>query len=553
MRYLRGVMPYLSPQTSARRRWPERRAVLVAVLLLLSLVPIGVLGWQLKETAGSQRETAEGVLQDYAKLAASEFKLRTLTSFQYRVLYPAHSKLRNHLASGGRLPRREDLSPERNPDNAAAYAVVRSFFRYNFGLDRLSVVEYGYDEAEKSGLKRSIRGGLDQETDDSELRVRIEKHGKRYQMIFYGLEQDDEGRPRSAFGCHAHWSGFVDMLREAFEREPLLPGPLALRLEGSDVSIRVRGPDGDIIYGSARGLGNAVCAEEAFGAELAGLSIEAAIDAKAAEALVIGGLPQSRYWGSVALFLASLGLATAAYVLLRREIELSRTRTEFVANVSHELRTPITQIRLFAETLLLGRVRSKREARRSLEIIDQEARRLTHRVENVLQLSRSERRSFALEPEELDLDPLIQETLEGFRPLAKAQSVDLLYEEQGETLAEIDPEAFRQILTNLLDNAVKYGPNGQTVKIGLLPDQDRICIQVDDEGPGIPRADATRIFSKYYRGQLAGQRAVDGTGIGLFIVKQLVELSGGSIRALRRKPVGTRFQFEIPRRMAGAS
>src|SRR2546429_6421462 len=126
---------------------------------------------------------------------------------------------------------------------------------------------------------------------------------------------------------------------------------------------------------------------------------------------VTGGSPRWTLPMLLSLLAITAGLVVGALLQLRREYELSRLRADFVSGVSHELRTPLAQIRMFSETLLLGRVRSEEEGRRSLEIIDQEARRLTHLVENLLHFSRSERQVTRLSPARAPLAPLVQEAL----------------------------------------------------------------------------------------------------------------------------------------------
>src|SRR5206468_4517253 len=135
--------------------------------------------------------------------------------------------------------------------------------------------------------------------------------------------------------------------------------------------------------------------------------------------------------------------------------------------------------------------RSEEEGRRSLEIIDQESRRLTHLVENLLHFSRSERQVTRLSPARAPLAPLVQEALEGFAPLAGARGVRLRSELAEGVVAPVDAEAFRQMLLNLLDNAVNYGPPGQVVTVGLAAGDQRARIGVDDQGPGIPRPTAS--------------------------------------------------------------
>src|ERR1041385_4964592 len=196
-------------------------------------------------------------------------------------------------------------------------------------------------------------------------------------------------------------------------------------------------------------------------------------------------MPRSQRWRLIAMLALTAGLVAAALLQLRREYELSQLRADFVSGVSHELRTPLAQIRMFSETLLLGRVRSDDERERSLEIIDQEARRLTHLVENLLHFSRSERRLTRLSPAPAPLTPLVSEAAEGFAPLAAARGVTLCTEvTDGVVGAGGAADALRQILLNLLDNAVKYGPSGQTVTLGLSVADGRARVSVDDEGPG---------------------------------------------------------------------
>jgi len=254
----------------------------------------------------------------------------------------------------------------------------------------------------------------------------------------------------------------------------------------------------------------------------------------------------------LSLLALTAGLVVAALLQLRREYELSRLRADFVSGVSHELRTPLAQIRMFSETLLLGRVRSDDERERSLEIIDQEARRLTHLVENLLHFSRSERRLARLSPALAPLAPLVSEAAEGFAPLAAARGVTLCTELADGVVAPVDADALRQMLLNLLDNAVKYGPSGQTVTLALAVADGRARVSVDDEGPGIPAAERERIWDRFWRLERDRGSAVAGTGIGLSVVRELVALHGGRTwvedapASEHGDRAGSRFVIELP-------
>jgi signal transduction histidine kinase len=296
-------------------------------------------------------------------------------------------------------------------------------------------------------------------------------------------------------------------------------------------------------------------AEDAAGArsrvELAepvsGLVLEVGLRAGAADRLLIGGAVPSRLPLFAALMIAITVLLVMALMLVRREAELVRLRADFVSSVSHELRTPLAQIRMFAETLLLGRVRSDVERRRSLEIIDQEARRLTRLVENVLTFSKSDGgRKQPLAPEPTLLAAEIRSAVDGFAPLCRTRSVDVRLELQEGITAPVDREALRQVLVNLLENALKYGPTGQRVTVGAALYDDLARIWVDDEGPGIPAGERERVFDSFYRVEQVGGRRHAGSGIGLAVVRELTKLHGGSARAEEAPGGGARLTIELP-------
>jgi signal transduction histidine kinase len=244
-----------------------------------------------------------------------------------------------------------------------------------------------------------------------------------------------------------------------------------------------------------------------------------------------------------------LGLSTllvvAALVQLRREYELIAIRSRFVANVSHELRTPLSQILIFTELLKLGRLRSRGERERSLAIIDQEARRLIRLVENALQFSGARGARRALNRESLPLAPLVEDTLEAFRPLALARDVALRVEVPERAAVVADAGAFRQILLNLLDNAVKYGPKGQTVTIAARVHNGRTRILVDDQGPGIPRDDRERVWEGYFRLRRPADSAIAGSGIGLAVVRSLAQDLDGRTWIEETDTGGSRFVVEL--------
>jgi signal transduction histidine kinase len=256
-------------------------------------------------------------------------------------------------------------------------------------------------------------------------------------------------------------------------------------------------------------------------------------------------LPRERLPLVIGLLTLTVGLVVVALVQLRREAELSRMRSDFVSGVSHELRTPLAQIRMFSETLLLGRVRSPTEGRRSLEIIARETQRLIQLVENVLLFSRGERSAPRLSRQAAPLAPIVADVVEGFAPLASARQVQLTTTLDETVSANVDAAALRQILLNLLDNAVKYGPAGQQVTVALALEGNHARVFVDDEGTGVGESDADRIWQPFNRLARTAD-ATGGTGIGLAIVRQLTDLHGGRAWVERAPSGGARFVVELP-------
>jgi signal transduction histidine kinase len=204
---------------------------------------------------------------------------------------------------------------------------------------------------------------------------------------------------------------------------------------------------------------------------------------------------------------------------------------------------------LFAELLRKGHLQSDEERERSLEIIDEESQRLTYLVENILSFSRAEHASASVALEPLPVREELVRVTDAFTPLARARRNTIEVDARDDLVEIADPRAVRQILLNLLDNAVKYGPIGQTVTSGGKMDNGRVRLWVADHGPGVPTAERERIWDPYYRLARDADTA-GGSGIGLSIVKELVRLQGGKIwveDAASRKSgkTGARFVIEL--------
>src|SRR6266540_2948525 len=370
---------------------------------------------------------------------------------------------------------------------------------------------------------------------------------RRY--VAYTVLRDNEGVLRTALGFEAKPAALRPLVVQATEKFPLLPRPLTGGVQYDSMgSVIITDRWGVEIYRSGVQYTSPFTARDTIGTDMGDLYAQATLRASVADQLIIGGLPRSRLPLILGLLALTAALIGTALVQLRRESQLTRLRTDFISGVSHELRTPLAQIRMFSETLTLGRVRSDEERRRSLAIIDQEARRLTHLGENLLHFSRSERQATRVVPEPTALAPLVQEVIEGFAPLAAARGVSLQATVAEGLVAPVDPGAVRQMLLNLLDNAVKYGPTGQTVTVGAASQPNGAArLWVDDCGPGVPRPDRERVWDRFWRLERDRGSAVAGSGIGLAVVRELASLHHGRAWIDESGDAGgTRVVIELP-------
>ena len=243
------------------------------------------------------------------------------------------------------------------------------------------------------------------------------------------------------------------------------------------------------------------------------------------------------------------GEITGAVAVVRDVSDVRRAerqRRELTANVSHELRTPLTSIKGFAETLLAGAMADADTCRRFLTIIDGEATRLMNLVGDLMDLSRLESRAVSMEPTALRLDALISEAVSQMRPQAERHHVALRLGGTAPVTALADRDRILQVLTNLVDNAIKFTPEGGVVEISLVPSAAEAVVAVSDTGRGIPADDLPRVFDRFYRVERSRSREAGGTGLGLAITRHIVEAHGGRISAASRLNAGSTFTFTLP-------
>ncbi len=253
----------------------------------------------------------------------------------------------------------------------------------------------------------------------------------------------------------------------------------------------------------------------------------------------------------------------AARRAYRRQLRLNELKSNFVSSVSHELRAPIASVRLMAESLERGKVSEPAKHNEYFRFIVQECRRLSGLIENVLDFSRIEQGRKQYEFEPTDLAAMASQTVKVMETYAAERNVTLSFEPAVNQItgngyqANVDGRAIQQALVNLIDNAIKHSPGGGKVLVGLHAENvsdgshnsSRVCLSVEDHGTGIAAAEHEKIFERFYRSGSELRRQTQGVGIGLSIVKHIVEAHGGRVVVRSEPGKGSKFTIELPARV----
>ncbi|HZE73289.1 MAG TPA: ATP-binding protein [Pyrinomonadaceae bacterium] len=237
--------------------------------------------------------------------------------------------------------------------------------------------------------------------------------------------------------------------------------------------------------------------------------------------------------------------AIGVFFDISRLEKLERVRQEFLSNVSHELRTPLTAILAFVETLESDKLEENDDNRRFLAIIRKNAARMQHLIDDILELSAIEAGNVRVEPRDVELRPLVNDVVASLAARAAAGDITIDNQIDSDAVIHADARRLEQMLTNLLENAIKFNRKQGRVSIrseaGAL---DRIMVQ--DTGEGIPAQHLERLFERFYRVDRARSRELGGTGLGLAIVKHLARAHGGDVRVESKLGEGSVFLIELP-------
>jgi len=348
---------------------------------------------------------------------------------------------------------------------------------------------------------------------------------------------------RFKFTCeYAHHK----LIREYFENE------FKGQYRDQALVVRVSEPSGEVVYETAptRSDVNFEVSREMETPSFRGLKLAM----RYRDLSIEQGVRRWQHWTLILIGFIDIMLGAGLYLVysnVRRELHLSRLKSDFVANVSHELKTPLALIRLFAETLELGRVPSEDKARQYYQVINKESQRLTQLINNILDFSRIEagRKEYRFAP--TDVGRIVSDVLEAYRFQIEQQGF-VLEVRVADDLPEVeaDKEALAQAVLNLVNNAIKYSRDEKYLRLDLHREGDKVLLSVTDRGIGVAKGEQKKIFEKFYRAEDSLVHETKGSGLGLALVQHIMQAHGGSVEVESAPGKGSTFTLVLPVRNA---
>ncbi len=495
------------------------RLVMVALVVAIAMVAWG--GWTLWESMVRHRATADETLRDHAAYMAGHYGdlYGSESWYAFRNLFLA---AQNAATSPGTRPVAEWTTRVSATlyESGPPRVMPRNLFAGDSSGWRLTSTDGTIDSAMIARVDARLADSLPRTVS---FRATIVAHGSDTTLAVVQPNRAGEG-----------WIGFEVPLYE-FRTAVLLPAPQRTQafFELMYDSLPEKRPSAHIVpiavrVETADGVNLLAYNEPLEGWTMDRWTIPAlsalvtvTVGPDAIPYLMPGGYPPAPGPRVATVIGLALLLLAGTAALAWRTLTLARMRHEFTSSVSHELRTPLANIHLYAETLMLERVVEPAARRAALETITREARRLGDMVENILASAQMGRADERLETQPEHVGRLVEEVVAAFNPILTVRRMRVEVDLLGPETAIIDGSAVRRILVNLLDNAIRHGPDGQRLRIVVDHRDDAVLLVVEDEGPGIPRAERDRVWLPYARGDDGG------TGLGLAVVRYLARLHGG--------------------------
>ncbi|WP_168204020.1 sensor histidine kinase [Aliikangiella coralliicola] len=523
----------------------SHQSKILRVLLVVNFLLMVTLGWQALTAILQQRNLVGKMLHEYAELAAEEFSRRIMADVGYKGYFSQMNLWRDSVELVTSNKDEIARCPLTSHPLLSSASLGKKFFLVeNNELVVISTlcnkVEFAPAIADK--LVNFNRNEL---AEKPFAFIHTNYSGTPVTLIVTQFKE------KNLLGFQVNRESLRRLLQSSFDKSSLLPEVIANgKATNSIILLSMVDHTGDLLIGEKINH-NYDVATKILADEYSGIfrnhQIRVAIKTDNIEELIIGGQPEDNLPVILATMIILIVIFIVTFIQLRKEQQLSRLRERFVAEVSHELRTPLTQIRMFAETLIKGRARNEEESQHYLQVINRESIRLNHLVENILRYSSSENTG-ELKLTQLAIVPFLNTIIEEINPIRIAKNVAVKCDLESCEIA-IHKDNFRRIILNLLDNAIKYGPDRQTIEIkGQIIQRSgkrTYRLTINDEGPGIPSKYHTNIWQAYYRLPRESNQAIAGTGIGLYLVKRLVTEINGSIKLKNREPNGCSFLLEL--------
>ena len=539
-------------------RLAQRPGFLGALLLLATLALAGALAWQAVRAAASHRAAAVASLTHHATIAAWRFA-REGRSWLGFGMDQAGNLILQETMSTAALPGPELLErllAEKECDCMTAGFAHTVFRVVNDSGARLEWRgEQPTEPARDLLVAAALRAAVDTGTRENRRQWQMLPPGdprlnRPTDVVLLWKTGNRERGVRAVYGMIVEQKQIARPLRGALGDAQFFPPSLVPpALSDSLVRIEVSGPNGRSLFAAGPET-RTLLGTDTLGVRFGSLTVTAAIAPAAARLLLVGDLPASRGSTIAALLALTLGLGGAALLLLRRENRLARLREDFVSGVSHELRTPLTQIRMLSELLESDGFHSEAEKARATGVIHREALRLTNLVDNVLEFARRRRpaESPGAGPVPVALADVAHELAESLALLLEAQRNGLEVVVVQDLEVSGDRDAILRVIRNLIENAIKYGPAGQTIRLTIASAETAgtALVTVDDEGPGIPRDERSRVWQPYYRLDRDRNAPAGGSGLGLSVVADLMRVLGGRAWTGDAPGGGARFAVEFP-------
>ncbi len=489
---------------------------ITGLLLGASLAILFGLAWQAIQATRAHYDIRDNVLREYAVLIANEYSRRMTQDIGYKGYFEAISEIRDKYLENGHSSVDWTLTSE--SADIVEYIAL-------FDGAALSIL-MGATEASKDdkivehALQESLIK-LDKKSLNNRPFHAVHFLGASSQTFIFTLLGEE------IIGFVVDKTALKKRLANSFERAPLFPLSLANgKLTNEFIGLSVFLMDSSMLVrfghdGQATPNATKVMTSE-YGGIFEGMMIDVSIDSSVTQVLIVGERPLLRLPYILIALVVAAGLLLVAVKQMRSERVLMAMRNRFIAEASHELRTPLTQIRLFAETLILDRAKDDQAKDKALSIINREAQRLGHLVDNILSFSqKSKRRHLVLVKERIE--PIVVDAVDELELVASQLNCTFNLEIQ-EVGCWVDRSALHQILINLLDNALKYGGKTQIITVRVRQRGDEVFIYVIDQGKGIAEEEKEKIWGDFYRPE---SNSETGVGIGLSIVRELTSLMKG--------------------------